>query len=626
MKTKSIELGRQNRHVEPAQVTVTREQTGGPMRLSFSLSSEAPVERWYGTEVLSHDDGAIRMTRAKNGAMPLLWNHRSGEPIGMVDSMKIVDGRTVVDAHLFDTERAIEVAKMIDGGLRNVSVGYEIHEFTENQKERRFTAIDWEPMEASVVSVPADFGVGIGRADEGDDKRIIPVRLDDDSPPAARAASTKETSMSGQEASAAAGANGGTTTPHVTVTDDFNPIENDKLRAATIRKFAEANSVHDEQTIRHWIVSGKSWDAIGDELLAIRKERAKFSDSPAFVGLSARETTRFSIVKAVRAIADNSWKGAEFEADVSRTIAERLGRPTAATSFFVPVEVQQRTLQVGTAAQGGSLVGTDLQPGSFIEMLRNRSVGIALGARTLSGLVGNVIIPRQATSGAVGWIGELGTATLNELTVGALSLSPKTIAGYQQISRQLLMQSTPDAENLVNADLAAAVGLGLDTAMLSGTSTDSTQPLGIRYQSGLGTANPGTATNVSYADMIRFQSTVASSNALFTGFGYVCHPAIAAILMGKPRFTNSDTPIWGGALLDGEMVGRRSMSSLQITSGSMLGGDFSQVIIGEWGALEIAINPYAVFQSGIIGVRAMYSCDIGVRYGAAFALGTGIAG
>jgi hypothetical protein len=119
---------------------------------------------------------------------------------------------------------------------------------------------------------------------------------------------------------------------------------------------------------------------------------------------------------------------------------------------------------------------------------------------------------------------------------------------------------------------------------------------------------------------------VASSNALFGGFSYVAHPAISGILMGKPRFTNSDTPIWEGALLDGMMVGRRAMSSLQITSGTVLGGDFSQVVIGEWGTVEIEVNPYANFQAGIVGVRAMYSCDVLVRYGAAFAIGTGITG
>jgi hypothetical protein len=63
---------------------------------------------------------------------------------------------------------------------------------------------------------------------------------------------------------------------------------------------------------------------------------------------------------------------------------------------------------------------------------------------------------------------------------------------------------------------------------------------------------------------------------------------------------------------------------MQVSSGTMFGGDFSQVIVAEWGVLEVEANPYAQFQAGIIGVRALYSLDIGIRYPAAFAIGTGM--
>ena len=77
-------------------------------------------------------------------------------------------------------------------------------------------------------------------------------------------------------------------------------------------------------------------------------------------------------------------------------------------------------------------------------------------------------------------------------------------------------------------------------------------------------------------------------------------------------------------MLDGRMVGQRAMSSVQITSGTVLAGDFSQVLIGEWGSLSVEVNPTQVFQAGIVGVRAMWSVDVAVRYGQAFAIGTGI--
>jgi HK97 family phage major capsid protein len=404
----------------------------------------------------------------------------------------------------------------------------------------------------------------------------------------------------------------------------FDPVVAARARTETIRKLAESNDIRDEQTVMHWVRTGKSWDDIANDILRIKEERSKAS--PAVLGLTPKEMGRFSIVRAINAVINRDWSKAGYEAEISRATAQRMGRVVNEHTFIMPADMLAREMIVGTASSGGYLVGTDIKPEQFIDLLRNRSVVMRLGARTLGGLQGSVTIPTQAAAGSVGWLGESGTATESNATVGQKTLSPKTAGGYQQYSRQLMLQSSIDVENFIQQDLAKQIALAVDSAALAGTSTNSTQPLGIRYTSGLGTANPTSGTAVTYADMIRFQSTVATSNALFEGFSYVTHPAVAGLLMGKSRFTNSDTPIWEGALLDGRMVGVRSMSSVQITSGTMLGGDFSQVIIGEWGTVEIEVNPYANFQAGIVGVRAMYSCDVLVRYGAAFAIGTGMSG
>jgi HK97 family phage major capsid protein len=257
-------------------------------------------------------------------------------------------------------------------------------------------------------------------------------------------------------------------------------------------------------------------------------------------------------------------------------------------------------------------------------VLRNRSVAFRAGARPLPGLMGPVAIPRKTAAGAVGWVGEVGTATVNEMTIGQLTMQPRHIAGYQEFSRQLMQQASPEIEALITTDLADSIAVGLDAAVISGTGANT--PTGIRFQSGLGTANPTAGTNVAYADMIRFQSTVAGANAMFGSFAYLTTPTVAAILMGKSRFTNSDTPIWEGGILDGRVVGMPAYSSLQLGTGTTLAGDFSQVLVGEWGGLEIEVNPYANFQAGIVGVRGFYTADVGVRYAAAFAVGTGMTG
>ena len=141
-------------------------------------------------------------------------------------------------------------------------------------------------------------------------------------------------------------------------------------------------------------------DAIADDSLKNKEERSKAS--PAVLGLTPAETKRFSIVRAINAVINRDWSKAGLEAEVSRATAQRMGRNLNEHSFLMPLDILRREMIVGTASSGGYLVGTDIQPQSFIDLLRNRSVAVRLGMTTLSGLVGSVTIPTQAAAGAVG--------------------------------------------------------------------------------------------------------------------------------------------------------------------------------------------------------------------------------
>jgi hypothetical protein len=94
--------------------------------------------------------------------------------------------------------------------------------------------------------------------------------------------------------------------------------------------------------------------------------------------------------------------------------------------------------------------------------------------------------------------------------------------------------------------------------------------------------------------------------------------------MQRQRFSGTDTPLWTGSVLDGQVAGFRGTTTTQVTAASMTFGDFEQVVIGEWGLLEIALNPYANFTSAITGIRAMQSVDVGIRQAAAFSRATSI--
>jgi hypothetical protein len=124
------------------------------------------------------------------------------------------------------------------------------------------------------------------------------------------------------------------------------------------------------------------------------------------------------------------------------------------------------------------------------------------------------------------------------------------------------------------------------------------------------------------------QVDVAAANALTATCWYVTTPAVAALLMARSRFSSGvATPLWEGSPLDGQVLGMRAMSSSQMPAGKAIFGDWSQVIVGEWGVLELSTSPSAEsgdFAKGISTLRAMYSMDVAVRHAGAFSITSSI--
>lgn len=607
--------------------------------ITFPASSEEPVERYWGEEVLSHEKGAVRMDRATRGAMPLLFNHDVDDPIGMITGARLEKNRLMVDAQLFSTARAQEVLTMIDGGLRNVSLAYRINKIEEDKNEERFTVTDWEPYEVSIVTVPADPTVGIGRGAEMEyEVRMVRTSHQAQTPSANQLtdAATRRAAMPDGKDKEAAG---------VAVEDKPNAavieaargevvkrMEQDRIQA--IRNMCQINQIDDKYQ-EHWIRSGMSMKDVSEDMLAIMEERGKHNPkSSAKLGLSEREVKQFSLVRAINATLDG-WNNAPFELECSREIAKRLNKPSDPHKFFVPFEVQERPnqtpiealarmmmardLNVASAGAGGYLVQTSNV--GFIEILRNTAVMFRMGARRLSGLRDNITIPKQTVAATTTWLANE-TATISESTPTfvQIAMSPKTVGGYCEISRQLLLQSNPAAEGLVSADLAQVVALDIDAKGLNGSGA-SGQPTGILNTSGVGSV---TGTSLDYADIIEFQTDVYGGNALTANCGYVTTGAVAGLLKARVKFSSTASPLWEGRLDEAMMDGYRAMSSNQMPSATMLFGDFGQVVVAEWGVLEVEVNPYADFKAGIIGVRAIASIDIAVRYPTAFSAASSI--
>lgn len=603
---------------------IEKRDASSDMAISFPASSGIEVERWWGTEVLSHDKSAVRMGRISGGAAPLLFNHNWDDPIGMIDGGRLKDGKLVVDAHFFDTERAREVKAMLDGGLRNVSIGYEIHAMEEEVKSQRFTATDWEPLEVSIVTIPADPSVGVGRSADATVTKPVQVTRMGIQP--AQPATTKEAIMA-ENQNAQAGA-----TADITVTDNgtaeqrMAPADIEVRRKQAITNLCSANNL-DSRFAQRWIADGASLETVADDMIKIMAERGKSASAPALLDMSRKEVASYSVLRALRAAQSKDWSKAGLELEAHKAVMARAGvQPRNGASFFVPMDVQargRRDMTVAGVSGSNYLVSTDNQPGSFIDLLRNDSAVLALGATRLTGLVGNITIPRMTAGGTAYWLGDENTAiTESQATIGQVSLSPKNVAALTEISHQLMQQSDPSVESMVMNDLAAVLGLAVDVACIRGSGL-SGQPHGIVGTSGVGSFDTdGTDT---FSDVVSAQTDVMAANALKPGCAYLADPASAALLMGRSRFASTDTPIWNGNLLEGTMAGFPCKATNQMSANTMLFGWWPSIIVAEFGVLELAVNPYSDFTRGLSQIRAWYSMDTAMRYPGAFSYDSTVA-
>ena len=198
--------------------------------------------------------------------------------------------------------------------------------------------------------------------------------------------------------------------------------------------------------------------------------------STPYIGMTDRETQRFSILRAINAMATNDWRHAGFERAVSDATSKQLGKQPQ--GVFIPMDVLTRDLTKGTATAGGHLVATELLAGNFIDLLRNQSMVIKLGATVLQGLVGNVAIPRQTSSSTAYWVAENVDLTESAPAFDQVAMDPNTVGGFVDISRKLLLQTTPHIEQLVVKDLAATISTEIDRVAINGSGSGA-EPLGI---------------------------------------------------------------------------------------------------------------------------------------------------
>lgn len=323
----------------------------------------------------------------------------------------------------------------------------------------------------------------------------------------------------------------------------------------------------------------------------------------------------FSVLRMVAAAAGLPVDAGR-ERELQPELAKRAGR--SPEGFFVPMEAFER--RVLTTSTGSELVPTDHRPDQYVNALTAASVVRGLGATVLSGLTGNVTIPRETASPAVGWVAENAALSASDADFDSIALSPKHAGALSELSRNMLMQASPAVETLTRRMLARNIALVIDRAAIRGGGTN--EPKGVLTTTGIQTAAAtsifgGIADAVALADA----ENVGASRAILTTPEVRKTAALARDGQGLPFGVS--TAFHGIPTTFSNQVPKTLGAGAEH---GLIYGDWSELIIGIWSEIDILVNPFesTAYSKGNVSVRAMATVDFAVRHPKAFVSLTGV--
>ena len=560
--------------------------------VQIAVSSEEAVMRSFGYEVLEHSPDAIDLSFLASGRAPLLLDHDPLKQIGVIESVSLDSSARRLRATVRFGKGALAqeaFSDVVDGIRANISVGYAISKMEKDKAQKdTYVARKWRPMEASLVSIPADVTVGVGRSADIPQE---PVITDIES---------KVNIMSEV---------------------DIVAIEAEARKSAhkSAAQIIELGGRHNQSEMAaRAIKEGKTIEEFRGELLEkIGSERGLEKQE---IGMTQKEVRRFSLIKAIRAMANpndaRAQREAAFEFDVARAAADAYGRTPQ--GIMLPVDVLRNWKRDMNSSDDASLFSDDFRGNDFIDVLRNASSVMQAGARMLTGLSGDVKIPRKTAASTAAWIStEGGAATESEMTVGTVSMVPKNLGAFTDLTRQLMLQSSLDVEALIRDDLAQALALAIDKAGLEGSGS-SGQPTGILSTSGVNTVTAFAAAVPTFAEVVTLETAVAEDNALMGNLAYILPASMYGGLKTKEKATGTAQFV----VEPGNTInGYRAIVSNQATAGNLYFGNFSDLLIGMWAGLDILVDPYTSSTSGTVRIVALQTVDVAVRHAVSFAYG-----
>lgn len=585
---------------------------------SLSFASDYPVERFFGIEILDQSPTSVRMERMQSGA-PLLMDHDHRDVVGVIESATFENGRGEAVVRFSKSARAEEIFQDVRDGIRsNVSVGYRVHKAVlEEQSDDgdTYRVTDWEPIEVSLVSVPADPSVGVGRSEQTKNTLL----LERDNPQVE--ISIEEESPMSEEANA----------PEVDVRAvESAALEKERKRSSAILRTGAMTG--ETELAQQFVDNGRSVEDFQAAVLERIADVSQIETPDPSIGLTDKEKRQFSFTRAIHALANPQNKRAQEAAAFERECSEAAEQVEGieGNGIRVPYDVlvgEKRDLVVGTPTAGGNVVSTDLLASSFIELLRNRTQVVQAGATVLDGLQGNIAIPQQTGGATAYWVNESGSPTESQQSIDQVAMTPKTVGAYTDFSRKLMLQSSIGVEAFVRSDLTRVLGIEKDRVALNGSGADP-EPRGVLQTTGIGAIAPATNGQApTWEHIVGLETELAADNADVGAMSYFVNARGRGRLKTTLVDSGSGQFIWpvNGTQINGYGAFTTNQVPGDLTQGTgtnlsaIIFGNWNDLLIGEWGGISLMVDPYTHSTSGTIRVVVLHDCDIAVRHPESFA-------
>lgn len=584
--------------------------------VKLSFSSEDPVLRYYyegpGWEVLGHGPGEVDMTRLATGSVPLLKDHKKDldSMVGTVERAWIEGGKGRALVRFAQTAAGSEMlARVKDGEVKGVSVGYQT--LTETPAGERdglpVYRHKWMPYEISLVAVPQDVTVGVGRS-------FQPANTPQNQRKERDMTSPIATENSGDKA--------------------HNAITQERTRASEITAIGQRFEMAPE-IVSAAIADGTSTDKFRSQVMdQLDNSNSESTRSGSTMGVLRRSQDRpYSLTRAIAAELSGNWKDAGFERECAEELSRSMGR--AATGIYVPsLALAGRDLL--TTGNAGSLIGTDHMASQFIDALRPEVQVMQLGARVLPGLRENVSIPRMPAGTSAEWIAEDAAATESTPNFDSVTLTLKQLSARTRMSRRQIKQSLPGLDAVLQSDLRREIAIAVDRAAIAGTGS-TLQPQGILNTPGIGNHDllDTAARQIAYADVNDLMAMVEDAGVPMRSLAFLSNPKVKAKLLSAPKFSGGDTAVLTSSgsdlTIDGVKAAFTSLVPSNLTAdaftdlSALIFGAWSELLIGQWGGIDVIVDDKTESDRGNVRITAHSEWDIAVRNPQSFSAITDIA-